>query len=228
MIMPFRSKAQRRWMFSQKPEMAERWAKETPSEAALPEHASKKGKLKKAEMGASLSAGFPNAAGPEDWDAVGVSPWKQGEPKDNKDKVVQKDKTSDFDDSAFGGDGTRLMPALRAIHKMGHVIPREKTAQGFEYADLGPNTDRGVHVSWQMPGKVKRSAGLDQEENLDDAQRGTDPPAPFPQPPDQRLKVMARERGPIKKLAQATYRAFLSELQLLDDTSEDIRRGENR
>jgi len=236
--MPFKSKAQRAWMRSQKPELAKRWERETPSEEALPEHAPKKGKIKKAEPGPPpgvsmqdwdrilqkgpgkiKGADFPNSAGPEDWDAVGDSPWKQGEPK------VSKDKVSDFDDSAFGGDGTRIMPNLRAIHKTGHVVPREKTAQGeFEYADLGPNAGTGgVHVSWQMPGKLKRSAGLDQEENLDDAQRGTDPPAPFPQPPDQRLKTLAQERGPIKKLSQVSYRSFLDELQLLDKTSEAIR-----
>ena len=35
--MPFESKAQQRWMFSKKPEMAERWAKETPDVKKLPE-----------------------------------------------------------------------------------------------------------------------------------------------------------------------------------------------
>jgi hypothetical protein len=35
--MPFRSKAQQRWMFAKHPEMAKRWAKETPSTSSLPE-----------------------------------------------------------------------------------------------------------------------------------------------------------------------------------------------
>ena len=35
--MPFESRAQQRWMFSQKPEMAKRWAKETPDIKKLPE-----------------------------------------------------------------------------------------------------------------------------------------------------------------------------------------------
>ena len=35
--MPFRSRKQMRWMFSQKPEMAERWASETPDIKHLPE-----------------------------------------------------------------------------------------------------------------------------------------------------------------------------------------------
>lgn len=35
--MPFKSKAQARYMFSREPEVAKRWAKETPSMKALPE-----------------------------------------------------------------------------------------------------------------------------------------------------------------------------------------------
>ena len=35
--MPFRSKAQRRWMFANEPEMAKRWAKHTPDDSDLPE-----------------------------------------------------------------------------------------------------------------------------------------------------------------------------------------------
>ena len=34
--MPFKSQAQEKWMFSQKPKMAERWAKETPNLKTLP------------------------------------------------------------------------------------------------------------------------------------------------------------------------------------------------
>ncbi len=34
--MPFKSKAQQRWMYENKPEMAKRWAKETPNLKALP------------------------------------------------------------------------------------------------------------------------------------------------------------------------------------------------
>ena len=36
--MPFKSDAQRRWMFENHPEMAKRWAAETPKGAKLPEH----------------------------------------------------------------------------------------------------------------------------------------------------------------------------------------------
>jgi len=34
--MPFKSKKQEKWMFATKPEMAKRWAKETPNQNALP------------------------------------------------------------------------------------------------------------------------------------------------------------------------------------------------
>ncbi len=47
--MPFKSKKQVAWMFSQKPEMAKRWAKETPSIKSLPLRKKKtmKAKMKK-------------------------------------------------------------------------------------------------------------------------------------------------------------------------------------
>lgn len=35
--MPFKSKAQQRFMFATKPEMAKRWAKKTPNISKLPE-----------------------------------------------------------------------------------------------------------------------------------------------------------------------------------------------
>lgn len=34
--MPFKSKAQQKWMFANKPEMAKRWAKETKNIKKLP------------------------------------------------------------------------------------------------------------------------------------------------------------------------------------------------
>jgi hypothetical protein len=40
--MPFKSKAQRKWMYANKPEMAERWQKETPKRKKLPEKVKKK------------------------------------------------------------------------------------------------------------------------------------------------------------------------------------------
>ena len=41
--MPFKSRAQARWMFSKKPELAKEFASETSSIKALPEHHSGKG-----------------------------------------------------------------------------------------------------------------------------------------------------------------------------------------
>ncbi len=40
-MVPFKSKAQERWMYSQHPEMAKRWAAHTPKSAKLPEHVKK-------------------------------------------------------------------------------------------------------------------------------------------------------------------------------------------
>jgi hypothetical protein len=36
--MPFKSKAQQKWMFSQHPKMAKEWADKTPNIKNLPEH----------------------------------------------------------------------------------------------------------------------------------------------------------------------------------------------
>ncbi len=45
--MPFRSQAQRRKLFATHPDMAARWAKETPKNKVLPEHVPIKKKAKK-------------------------------------------------------------------------------------------------------------------------------------------------------------------------------------
>jgi hypothetical protein len=45
--MPFKSVAQQRFMFSQHPEMAKRWAKETPNIKNLPEKVSSSKSAKK-------------------------------------------------------------------------------------------------------------------------------------------------------------------------------------
>jgi hypothetical protein len=45
--MPFKSAAQQRFMFSQHPEMAKRWAKETPNIKNLPEKVSSRHSAKK-------------------------------------------------------------------------------------------------------------------------------------------------------------------------------------
>ena len=44
--MPFESKSQQRFMFSQHPEMAKRWAKETPDIKDLPEKVMPKKSIK--------------------------------------------------------------------------------------------------------------------------------------------------------------------------------------
>lgn len=45
--MPFESKAQAKWMFANKPNMAKEWASKTPSIKALPAHHSGKGTRKR-------------------------------------------------------------------------------------------------------------------------------------------------------------------------------------
>jgi hypothetical protein len=40
--MPFKSKAQAKWMFANKPQMAKKWADHTPNIKALPKKKSKK------------------------------------------------------------------------------------------------------------------------------------------------------------------------------------------
>lgn len=47
--MPFKSKAQQRWMFANHPEMAHRWAHETPDIKKLPKKLKRKKMDKKAE-----------------------------------------------------------------------------------------------------------------------------------------------------------------------------------
>lgn len=44
--MPFQSKAQQKFMFSQHPDIANRWAKETPNIKKLPEHVKKESSYK--------------------------------------------------------------------------------------------------------------------------------------------------------------------------------------
>ncbi len=47
--MPFKSTAQRAWMYSQKPAMATEWQAHTPKNAKLPEHVGDKPKPKAKE-----------------------------------------------------------------------------------------------------------------------------------------------------------------------------------
>ena len=45
--MPFKSKAQQRWMFSQHPAMARKWAEHTPNLKSLPEMIGNESKTRK-------------------------------------------------------------------------------------------------------------------------------------------------------------------------------------
>lgn len=49
--MPFESKAQQKWMYANKPDMAEKWQRHTPNSELLPDriHDKKKKKYPKAE-----------------------------------------------------------------------------------------------------------------------------------------------------------------------------------
>jgi hypothetical protein len=55
--MPFRSEAQKRWMFANNPNMAEQWAKDTPAGAKLPERAKPAKKSSKRQAPASPAKG---------------------------------------------------------------------------------------------------------------------------------------------------------------------------
>jgi len=46
---PFKSQAQRKWMYANKPQMAKRWEKETPKSKKLPKRVSKKSSSRKSK-----------------------------------------------------------------------------------------------------------------------------------------------------------------------------------
>lgn len=95
--MPFKSEAQRRWMHANHPEMAKEWEAHTPA-GKLP------ARVKNSQWDADTSA------------IIGAAP----EPRTQPRLIGRLAKLSDYDDP-WGGDGTKLMPYLRAIHKMGEV-----------------------------------------------------------------------------------------------------------
>jgi hypothetical protein len=68
--MPLLSKAQQGWMFANKPQMALRWAHETPNMKGLPEHVKKKSlrKLIKGRVGKGgpIPTSYKQAASPID------------------------------------------------------------------------------------------------------------------------------------------------------------------
>lgn len=59
--MPFKSQAQRKWMYSQKPEMAKEWEAATPKGKKLPEHVPGGKRAKRhAKVKAGLKRAFPD------------------------------------------------------------------------------------------------------------------------------------------------------------------------
>lgn len=52
--MPFKSQAQRKWMYANKPEMAKEFESKTPSGKKLPERSSKKSKPKPKKLDKKL------------------------------------------------------------------------------------------------------------------------------------------------------------------------------
>lgn len=48
--MPFKSEAQKRWMFANKPKMAKEWASNTPKNTKLPNKVSKPKPTKKSKL----------------------------------------------------------------------------------------------------------------------------------------------------------------------------------
>lgn len=58
--MPFRSQSQRKWMFSQHPQMAKRWAAHTPDIKSLPERVRKKKRKRKRKKKAREERTAPN------------------------------------------------------------------------------------------------------------------------------------------------------------------------
>lgn len=61
-----------------------------------------------------------------------------------------EEKVSDFDDSLFSGDPTRLMPHLRAIHKMGEATPGTIGIEDIDAVHQSPGTVRPRQVQRVM------------------------------------------------------------------------------
>ena len=68
--MPFRSAAQRRWMFAKHPEMAERWAKETPKGLKLPEKVGEAQEFAPGIPAGKLTLPLPKFDKPQKWQLV--------------------------------------------------------------------------------------------------------------------------------------------------------------
>ena len=55
--MPFKSEAQRRYLYATDPKMAKRWEKKTPRNAKLPERATKKRRRRNSSIMSALEEG---------------------------------------------------------------------------------------------------------------------------------------------------------------------------
>lgn len=61
-----------------------------------------------------------------------------------------EEKVSNFDDTLFSGDPTRLMPHLRAIHKMGQATPGTLGIEDIDALGQSPGTERPRQVQRVM------------------------------------------------------------------------------
>lgn len=61
-----------------------------------------------------------------------------------------EEKVSNFDDTLFSGDPTRLMPHLRAIHKMGQATPGTIGVEDLDAVGQSPGTVRPRQISRVM------------------------------------------------------------------------------
>ena len=101
---------------------------------------------------------MPHTEKKSQWDAdtatlVGAAP----EPRVREAKIGRLKKFSDYDDP-WGGDGTQLMPALRRIHKHGHV----KQAEDRPVAET---TFQGLELGIENPkGSVRKGVDRDGHE----------------------------------------------------------------
>jgi hypothetical protein len=144
--MPFKSQAQRRWMYARHPEMAKRWEEETPK-GKLPEKASGYVRDRVREGGkVKASQGAFHETGPT--------------PKEHMPPIKFKfKKFSDYDGPELG-DPTKLMPHLRAIHKMGAAL---LTKEG--YTLQGHTNVQGLKVSIEnRKGSVRKGKDSDGHE----------------------------------------------------------------
>ena len=126
--MPFKSRAQQRWMFATHPEMAQRWAAETPSFSSLP------ARVKHAQGGlASL--------GDDDVVHAGV-----GGLINKLARLVQRPLTAPSFATEAASDASGPLTAAQARARFG-LARSDAKAMGHDYADLPVEEGQGVWVS---------------------------------------------------------------------------------